>query len=175
MESTEEPSEAGRDEDGPEDRLARDDRNVHVAGRGDVFASGSVVGFADYFEYVVQVASYVGAAGLGGVIGNRADASTVAAARALFRSGISRWRLRRADAADEALSEQEAREVARGAALTMHWVGEDSRMEVVDSERHGDSWTVRLRHRRRGSATEIIHVTVGSGDPEHARILVVPG
>ncbi|MBB5067186.1 hypothetical protein [Saccharopolyspora gloriosae] len=164
MGSTEEPRETGRDEDAPP-----------APARGDMPYGGAPGALVDYVEYVVQVASYVGAAGLGGVIGNRADASTVAAAKALFRSATSRWHRRREDAADAALTEQEARDIARGAALTMHWVGEDSLLEVVESERHGQSWTVRLRHRRSGGAAEILHVTVGSGDPGQARIIVVAG
>jgi hypothetical protein len=122
---------------------------------------------------LVQVATYLGTAALGGIIGNRADAGMVATAQGMFRAVRDRWR-RRASADDAALSEDEATDAAKAAAITQAYAPETIRVRASRQNVYG-SWIIELAARpvdRRD--TELLRVSVPPGDPANATIFIIP-
>ncbi len=131
-------------------------------------------------ETIVQVASYIGTAALGGVIGNRADASVMAGVkrlrrkrirrrvRVLFGSTHDRWR-ERASAADTPLTEREAVDAARAAALTRGYA--ETALDLVHADQRTDnSWVIYLST---GKIGEDLRAYVPAGDPASAKILII--
>jgi hypothetical protein len=123
---------------------------------------------------IIHVASYLGAAGLGGIVGNRADATLVAGARRLFRSVHDRWR-RRASTSDAALSEDEAIDAAKAAAITLEY--EPTTLTVISAIQDTDkSWLVNLGARHKPLETnEFLRARVPAGDPSATSILIYRG
>ncbi|CAL9614646.1 hypothetical protein SUDANB176_05701 [Streptomyces sp. enrichment culture] len=116
-------------------------------------------------DTVVNLAGYAGAAAIGGVIGNRADA----AVRALVASARERWSRRHA-APDAPLSEEEAVEVAKAAAAA-HGFAEDAlRFDGAELREDSGSWVVRLGSG--GEHGETLTAVVPPGDPQRARVLI---
>jgi len=147
---------------------------------GHDFAAGVV-------PVVVEVASYIGTAGLAGIIGARADAALTAIlnwlhrrphnrrkrqAGWLFRAGWlfskvhNRWQ-HRAKQANDPLSEREAIDAAKAAALTQGYALADLADVRARQEADG-SWRVTLT-----AAGDPLRAVVPPGDPSHAKILII--
>jgi hypothetical protein len=129
-------------------------------------------GFGGLVPTVIHVASYIGAAGLGGIVGNRADAAFVAAAK-LFRSVCDHWR-KRGSTNDSALSEEEAIDAAIAAAMALGY--EPLSLKAVSAIQDADnSWLVKLEGRRYQEHSEFLRARVPAGDPSGTTILVFRG
>ncbi|RSN53324.1 hypothetical protein DMH08_27730 [Actinomadura sp. WAC 06369] len=127
----------------------------------------------EIFRLVVEVGPYIGATAVGGIIGNRADAGTVAMATRMFRSVRERWRRRRV-AEDEPLSRDEAVEAATAAAITQGYVP-DSLAAVTAERDEAGMWVVILRaSHERSEEWDRLRVRVPPGDLAEATIFVVP-
>lgn len=124
--------------------------------------------------HIADAATYVSLAALGGVIGNRADAGTVATARGLLRSVVSRWRKRQPAPTDDVLLEDEAQDIAYAAALTLEYVVEEDRLSVQYNKRDGDRWLVRLRYRQPDGESDSLIAFVDAGDPSQAKVMFLP-
>jgi hypothetical protein len=111
-------------------------------------------------EIAVNLAGYLGAAAIGGVIGNRTDAQV----QRLVHEVHQRWRARRPGPHDP-LARDEAVEVAAAAATTQDF----DDLELVSAHLRSDtgSWEVRLR-----SGDDTLTVGVPPGDPSRARIVI---
>lgn len=131
-------------------------------------------------ETIVEVASYIGTAALGGVIGNRGDAIVMAGVkrlrrrrirrrvRVLFGSTHDRWR-ERTSAADTPLTEREAVDAAKAAALTRGYA--ETALDLVHAcQRTDNSWIVYLST---GKIGEDLRAHVPAGDPASAKILII--
>jgi len=141
---------------------------------------GSLAPAGEILQHVVEVASYIGTAGLGGVIGARADAALMTAVKRLhrrrnrrkrqagwlFRRTHDRWQ-RRAAQANDPLSKGEAVDAARAAALTRGYALADLAIAGTQQESDG-SWRVMLT-----AAGDNLRVLVPPGDPSHAKILIM--
>lgn len=124
---------------------------------------------------LVSLGSYLGAAAIGGIVGNRADQSLVAIAVRMFRSVHYRWHLRRVDdssreASDrqnrDALTKHEAVDAARAAAYILGYSPSEIRRYTAQLN-NDDSWSVVLFARG-----EELRARVPSGDPAKATILI---
>ena len=113
-------------------------------------------------QTAIDVATFIGSAGIGGVIGNRADAAVVSRARGIFAAVRDRWLGREGDA----LTERDAVDAAEAAALTIGYAAGDLRVESAERRDDG-SWLIRFR-----AGGQILRATVPSGDPMNARILI---
>ncbi|SEG91761.1 hypothetical protein SAMN04489712_13043 [Thermomonospora echinospora] len=121
----------------------------------------------DIMEVAIEVATYLGAAGIGGIIGNRTDSVVVRAASRLFQSVRDRWQSRGADT-DGPLSEEEAVDAAIAAALAHDYRLESLRVASTEQRSDG-SWRVSL------TAPHLtLRVLVPAGDPADATILIIP-
>ncbi|MFF5262509.1 hypothetical protein ACFY4C_26530 [Actinomadura viridis] len=118
-------------------------------------------------EVVIEVASYLGAAGLGGIIGNRTDSVAVRAASRLFQSVRDRWQSR-GEGTDGPLSEEEAVDAAIAAALAHDYRLEALRVAGAEQRPDG-SWRVSLT-----APLLTLRVRVPAGDPADATILIIP-
>ncbi|MEU6038650.1 hypothetical protein ABZ801_24895 [Actinomadura sp. NPDC047616] len=111
----------------------------------------------------MEVATYLVATGLGGVIGNRSDAP----AKRLFEAVVERWRR---DQRREALTIDEAVDAAKAAIYAAQRRGIPRTVDVISARRRRNgSWTVRLRvedSRRRLP----VAVVIPEGDPANAKI-----
>lgn len=114
-------------------------------------------------ETAVEVAGYLAAAGIGGVIGNRADSAVVQ----LFTSVRDRWRNRGAGTDDAPLHEDEATDAATAAALTLGYDPESLNVQAAEHQADG-SWRLTLL-----TPTAELHVRVPPGDPTNATILIL--
>ncbi|TNY37479.1 hypothetical protein [Thermomonospora catenispora] len=120
----------------------------------------------DMVSNVVEAAACLGAAALGRVIGNRADAGAVAAVRRMFENVRQRWRERSTDPAAP-LSCEEAVEAARAAVLSQAL---SISCDDLRATRQPDgSWRVVFYENLHPAVT----VTVPAGDPGRASIVVV--
>jgi hypothetical protein len=121
-------------------------------------------------ETLVDIGSYITAAGVGGIIGNRADAALVRTATRMFQSVRKRWSERTATGENAALSKEEAVDAATGAALTK---GYDLDELVVDSAEQvpDGGWIVMLMVQ--GSWSTRLRVRVPPGDPATATLLIL--
>jgi hypothetical protein len=128
-------------------------------------------GITNILDHVVEVATYLGAAGVGGIVGNRADAVAVKSVKHLFAKVRERW-LSRRPAGDESLSRDEASDAARAAATALGHSLESLTVRTAE-QRDDGSWLLILDARGRGSA-ERLRVTVPTGDPGRAAIFVLP-
>lgn len=125
-------------------------------------------------HFLIEVASYVGAAAAGGVIGNRVDALTVAVAREIFRTVCKRWYDRTAstresdDSEQTPLTQSEATDAAKAAASIL---GYDVRALVHQTALpHADGgWVVVLRAPDGYS----LRARVPAGNPAKATILLI--
>jgi hypothetical protein len=119
---------------------------------------------------IVEVASYLGVAGVGGIVGNRADAAFVATAKRLFQSVHERW-MRRAPESGAALSEDEAVDAAKAAAIALEY--EPSKLSVVSAKQTGQSWLIELQAQYKVSQDhELLRAHVPGGDPASTKILI---
>jgi hypothetical protein len=118
-------------------------------------------------KMAVEVATYLGAAGIGGIIGNRADSVVVRTTSRLFQSVRDRWQSRGADT-DGPLSEEEAVDAAIAAALARDYHLESLRVTRAEQRPDG-SWRVSLAAPRL-----TLRVMVPTGDPADATILIIP-
>jgi hypothetical protein len=127
--------------------------------------------YPEIVHTIVEVASYLGAAGLGGIVGNRTDAMFVDAARHLFSSVHDRW-IRRAASRDAGLSEDEAVDAAKAAAIALEY--EPMTLAVISAIQGDDkSWLVMLRARRKSVGYyESLRARIPAGDPSSATILI---
>ncbi|MBC6456595.1 hypothetical protein [Actinomadura sp. HBU206391] len=116
-------------------------------------------------EMAVEVATYLGAAGIGGIIGNRADSVVTRTASRLFQSVRDRWQSR---GADGHLSEEEAVDAAIAAALAHDYHLESLRVTSAE-ERSDGSWRVSL-----AAPGLTLRVLVPTGDLAEATILIIP-
>ena len=118
-------------------------------------------------ELAVQAATYLGAAGIGGIIGNRADSAVVRTTTRLFQSVQDRWRNRGAGT-DAPLNEEEAVDIAIAAAIALEYGLEALRVTGTDQRPDG-SWSVTL------AAPDVaLRALVPAGDPAEATILIIP-
>ncbi|WP_433175804.1 hypothetical protein [Actinoallomurus sp. CA-150999] len=122
----------------------------------------------DVVELTVRVASYLAAAGIGGIIGNRADSVVARTTSRLFQSVRDRWRSRGAGAG-ESLSEEEAIDAAIAGAITLDYSLETLRVTGT-SQRSDGSWRVTL-----AAQDAVLRAVVPAGDPADATILIIPG
>ncbi|WP_289009394.1 hypothetical protein [uncultured Thermomonospora sp.] len=133
--------------------------------------SSASYGFAEIVStvgpYVVDVAAYLGAAALGGIVGNRADAGTVAAVRRMFQAVRDRWRERSTDPAAP-LTREEAIEAATAAVLSQS-LSFPSSDDLRAIQQPDGSWRIVFHEDSRPALT----VTVPAGDPGSAMIVVV--
>lgn len=120
-----------------------------------------------FVEMAVEVATYLGAAGIGGIIGNRADSVVARTVSRLFQSVRDRWQSRGADS-DGPLSEEEAVDAAIAAALARDHPLESLRVASAEQGSDG-SWRVSLAAPRL-----TLRVLVPTGDPADATILIIP-
>ncbi|WP_131742721.1 hypothetical protein [Actinomadura roseirufa] len=115
----------------------------------------------DVTELVVNLASYVGSAALGGVIGNRADIQV----RRVLDVVRARWQSRRG-APDTPLTREEAIEVVDAAAAVHGY--DTGGAELLETELRDDgAWLVRL-----GVDGETLTAVVPPGDPGRARVVI---
>ncbi|GLY84194.1 hypothetical protein [Actinoallomurus iriomotensis] len=119
-------------------------------------------------ELTVQVAAYLGAAGIGGIIGNRADSAVVRTTARLFQSVRDRWR-HRGGRTGEPLSEEEAVDAAIAAAIALDYSLDLLRVTGADPRSDG-SWRVTL-----AAPDATLRAVVPAGDPAEATILIMPG
>lgn len=132
-------------------------------------SDGESTGSSD-LSWLVPVAGFLGGAVAQGVIGNRSDAAAVALARKLFGRVASRWRERRNEATDDALSPGEVSDLAKAAVLTLDWVTEPGRVRIVKFTQVADGgWRVVAKYGRFE-----LSVLVPSGDPSEAKVLIIP-
>lgn len=128
-------------------------------------------GFAEIVStvgpYVVDVAAYLGAAALGGIVGNRADAGTVAAVRRMFQAVRDRWRERSTDPAAP-LTREEAIEAATAAVLSQS-LPVPASTDLRATRRPDGSWEITFYE---DSANPVMVVTVPPGDLGRATIVV---
>lgn len=117
-------------------------------------------------ETAVQVATYLGAAGIGGIVGNRADSAVVRTASRLFQSIRDRWRHRGGDVG-EPLGEDEAVDAAIAAAIALDYSLESLRVTGTDRRPDG-SWRVTL-----AAPDGELRALVPAGDPAEATILII--
>jgi hypothetical protein len=129
-------------------------------------------------DLVVYVASFLGVAIVGGIIGNRADAGLVAATKRalragrLFRSVRARWSAH-AKSEDSVLHADEAEDAAVAAAFAGGWP--TAGLRVLGSRQENDgTWIVYLEIAPSPHQTECLRVRVPSGDPARATILITP-
>ncbi|WP_067826080.1 hypothetical protein [Actinomadura kijaniata] len=120
-------------------------------------------------EVIVQVASYFLATGLGGIIGNRADAGAVA----LFKTVHQRWRTRTSQEPEEPdrqpLTREEAIDLAKAAAQMYGYSPEDMHPEKILYGPEDGSWFITLRAMTlNGRCSRQVGVRVPSGDPLRA-------
>ncbi|MFD1937582.1 hypothetical protein ACFSKW_39555 [Nonomuraea mangrovi] len=144
--------------------------NVSTEKRPETTGAG-FEGISNVLDHVVEVATYLGAAGVGGIVGNRADAATVRSVKELFTRVRERW-LSRKPEQDEALSRDEASDAARAAANALGYPLESLSVRTAEQREEG-SWLLILDGRRRGTV-EHLRVTVPPGDPGNATIFVIP-
>jgi len=116
--------------------------------------------------YLVDVATYLGAAALGGIIGNRADAGTVAAVRRMFKTVRKRWK-KRNTGPNTPLTWEEAIEAARAAVLTQP-LPAPSATDLRATRQPDGSWRIVFYEDSHPAVT----VTVPAGDPARATILI---
>ncbi len=119
---------------------------------------------------LVEVSQYLAAAGLAGVVGNRADT----AVQRMFRSVVDRWR----DRGDEESAELKVEEAAAAAraAVSVAWNRPVEQFTVISAERSPDgSWHVCVLPPPELSADgpSRAKVSIPPGDPENASIEVV--
>ena len=133
-------------------------------------------------EVILDVAKYVGLAGIGGIVGNRADATIVRSAMSLIRRARKVWRRQRRRTSGEelhqlnadALDRDAAIACARAAVMMMH-PGTSGRSEVaVESQQIDEDgrWRVRVIQFDPGFATTIYNVRIPPGDPAKAKIKI---
>jgi len=124
-------------------------------------------------EVAVEVARYVGAAGIGGIVGNRADAAVVWSAKSLIRRARKLWRRQRSRAGGDALLNADALDrdaaiaCARAAVMMIMHSDATGRSEVaVESQQMDENgrWRVRVIHFEPGVATTVYNVRVPPGD-----------
>jgi hypothetical protein len=99
-------------------------------------------GISNILDHVVEVATYLGAAGAGGIIGNRADAATVRSVKELFTRVRERW-LSRKPEQDKALSRDEASDAARAVAGALGYPLESLSVRTAEQREKG-SWVLIL-------------------------------
>jgi hypothetical protein len=130
---------------------------------------------AGILEVAINVAAYVGSAGIGGILGGRTDAIFVATAKALFRSVHERWLKRSADNNETSLSEDEATDAAKAAAIAIDY--NPASIRVVSAvQREDRSWSVKLVASRQDiPGTEHLRASVPGDDPARATILIYFG
>ncbi len=168
------PSGGGQEQE-PESPLERHRRRLLRERRGEY---STVPGLPELIEFFVQVGPYVGAAAVGGIIGNRADAGTVAVATRMFRSVRDRWQRRRVTDT-EPLSRDEAVEAATAAAIAQGYSPDGIRCASAVRDQLG-TWVVVLLacfDEFEGlpfPPRERLHVRVPPGDPAQATIVIVP-
>ncbi|TDD93327.1 hypothetical protein [Actinomadura rubrisoli] len=121
---------------------------------------------------VVEVGPYLGAAAVGGVIGNRADASVVAATTRILRAVRERWRQRTGSVESAPLSQDEAVDAARAVALTQGFTLDHCHVAVAEYNSSSGDWIILLDRVPRDG--RVLRVRVPSGDPAQATILIVP-
>jgi hypothetical protein len=124
-------------------------------------------------DTIVEVASYLGAGALGGIVGNRADAALVTTVRAAFQSVRTRW-LARTSTDDAPLAEDEASDAAKAAAIARKY--EPATLTVTSAHQQPDgSWIVHLdTSDPHNQQRQSLRAHVPPGDPAHATILIIP-
>lgn len=125
-------------------------------------------------EDAFYVASYIAAAGVGGVIGNRADAMLMKSAHFLIEKARSLWRSRQDDNSHQDLTPEEASLLARAALLDLYPgqrhdpdIGELGHKQLPDGE-----WQFRFIYVEAGNGTRWFVVYVPRGDPSELVIRV---
>jgi hypothetical protein len=123
---------------------------------------------------LIQVASYLGAAGVGGVISNRADALFTATARYLFRRVDERWH-RHARTPTDRLTKEEAVDAARASAMVRGYLWWEWVLKVQSTTQNTDhSWTVILNAScQANECRENLSINVPTGDPCNATIFLI--
>jgi hypothetical protein len=124
-----------------------------------------------FLTHAVEVAAYLGAAGLGGIIGNRTDAATGKVIRALFLKARTSWQ-ERSSGPDEPMLLEEAADVARGAVLTMGGSLESVTVQSAHQDERGSWWFV--VNTQRDGVLDQVSVLVGGADPERERVIIAP-
>ena len=144
----------------PDSRLA----DPFLKDEGDFRARGSV---SVMVPYMVEVATYLGAAALGGIIGNRADAGTVATVQRMFKAIRDRRQERNTD--DNApLTREEAIEAATAAVLSQS-LPVPASTDLRATRRPDGSWEITFYE---DFANPVMVVTVPPGDLGRATIVV---
>jgi hypothetical protein len=119
----------------------------------------------------IHVASYLGVAGIGGIVGNRADAICVATAKDLFNSVRNRW-LKRASDINTALSENEAVDAAKAAVIASKYEPSTVRL-IYSTQLKNQDWVIRLEAcLQKNGRPEYLRALVPSGDPERTTIMI---
>lgn len=126
---------------------------------------------AEIAQILVHVASYVGAAAAGGVIGNRADAIFTAVARRMFTSVDRSWHQRTVDPGAP-LTREEAVEAAVASAVTRGY-GQWSFQLRSASQGTAHSWIILLEALcPAGHCRDSLRAHVPAGDPFDVTIIL---
>jgi hypothetical protein len=124
-----------------------------------------------FVPLIFHAATYLGAAGLGGIVGNRADAVVVDSVKHLFRSVHDQWN-KRASSDQEALSREEAVDVVKAAALAHGYEPATFILILARQDEH-QSWFIELVARLKTSDShELLRARILPGDPAKSNIVI---